>query len=263
MTTNATRAWADIREAGRLMPTWLLLSWEDTRLRYRRSVLGPLWMTIGTALLVAGLGVIWSVLWNIEVAAYLPYLTAGLITWQYLSAAVSEGLSTFVSNAGIIRSLALPYSSYVLQRCLRGLINYAHNIAVFAAVVVIFEVPVTWWTLAFVPGLLLVFVNTLWVAMLLGLVGARYRDVAYVIGAVLPLLMFITPVIWQTEMLGEHAALALLNPFTHYLNIIRQPLLGEAPDGLSYLVVCGLTLIGCALAYYQFRRCRSFITFWV
>ena len=64
---------------------WTMLGWNDIRQRYRRSVLGPFWITISMAVFITLLGVIYSHIFKIELKTYLPYLSLGYIIWGFIA----------------------------------------------------------------------------------------------------------------------------------------------------------------------------------
>ena len=73
------------------------MAMQDIRLRYRGSILGPFWLTLSTIIMVAAMGVIYARLFHMEVSRYLPFLTIGLIVWQFISALINEGCQTFLA----------------------------------------------------------------------------------------------------------------------------------------------------------------------
>ena len=77
---------------------WLHLGWQDIKQRYRRSVLGPIWITIATGTMAVALGGLYSKLFKLELSEHLPYVTLGLIIWNLINAAILEGSDVFVAN---------------------------------------------------------------------------------------------------------------------------------------------------------------------
>ena len=128
---------ADIIRTFRNPRLILYMAWSDVRARYKRSVLGPLWITLGTAIGVVGLGFIWSALFKMERATFIPLLTVGLILWQFLSGCLSEAPSVFSRSANIIRNLGLPLALHPAQLVLRHMINFAHNVPLFFLVMLV------------------------------------------------------------------------------------------------------------------------------
>ena len=239
------------------------LAWDDTKARYRRSILGPLWLTLGTAVWVGGLGAIWSILWNMDVALFLPYLASGLVLWQLITSAIVEGASTFTGRASLIQNLKLPMSLHVLRLSLKNAIIFAHTIIVYVVVALVFDIPVTASTLLVIPGFIVLFFNVIWLTALSGIVCARFRDVSAMIDTLLPMLFFVTPIMWKPEMLGSRRILADINPVMHLIAIVREPLMGRSPDALSWFFVLGFSLFGGILTWFIFSRKRRQIVFWL
>jgi len=263
MNEQTRLALEDISSGIRQTSLWWELGRSDLRTRYRRTVLGPFWMTLGMAITVGGLGVVWSTIFGINVNEFFPYLTSGMITWQFMAGALSEGSNTFTGHSGIITGKKMPLTIHALRISIRNLINFFHNLIVFIAVASIFGVDITIWSIAFIPGIILLLMNYVWFCLLMGVIGARYRDVPALMGPLIFILFLVTPVMWKPTMLGRSQLLAELNPLTHFLEIIRNPMLGQAPDLTSYGIVVIITTLGWISAFLVFRKFRNRIVFWL
>jgi len=241
----------------------LYLAWSDTKARYRRSVLGPLWLTLGTAIGVVGLGWLWSELLKIDRATFIPSLTAGLIIWQVLAGCITESASVFVKQGSVIRNLQLPFFLLSLQLVFRHLVNFLHNLVVYIPVVIFLSVPVTWSTLLVVPGVFLLFLNLAWIALLIGLLGSRFRDIEYLLATLMPLLFFLSPVLYRPNYLPFSAHFIWLNPLSHLIEVVRDPLLGVVPPWYVYATVCGMLIVGWCITIALFNTRRNRIAYWV
>ena len=82
-------------------------------------------------------------------------------------------------------------------------------------------------------------------------------------GSIVQIAFFLTPVMWNPELLGDHAYIAAFNPFYHMLEIMRSPLLGQPFPLDSFAAVIAMTVINFAIAALFFRRFRSRIAYWV
>jgi len=255
---------ADLRQGLSLWRLWSTLGWFDIRLRYRGSVLGPLWLTLSTAVMVAALGVLYSQLFGMDLHAYFPYLALSLVLWNYISAAVADACACFTGSDGMIRSIRMPFTMYALRAVVRNVIAGAHNVIV---VVVVFWIFSAWPGVdgfAALPGMALWLVDTLAVAVLLGPVCARFRDIPPIIASVMQIAFFVSPVIWRPELVGPRArSLLVLNPFYTLLEIVRAPLLGSLPTLAIWVSALGYSVLLCAVAAALFARVRGRIAFWV
>ncbi len=253
----------DIRESVRALPLAFFLAWSDLQARYRRSALGPLWLTLGTALGTAGLGFVWSELFRLDRAVFIPALTAGLIMWQLLSGCMTEATTAFWRQASLIRNVRTPLALYPLQMVIKHGINFVHVLPVFVAVALIFDVPVNRNTALVLPCLGLTFANLLWISTLFSMLGARFRDFEYLLAAAMPILMFLSPVFYRPSYLEAAATLIWFNPFSHFIELVRHPLLGTVPPGYVVLTNLVMLVVGTLLTAALFSAKRNRIAYWV
>ena len=114
-----------------------------------------------------------------------------------------------------------------------------------------------------IPGFFFVFANLFWITFFLGMVGARYRDLEYLISSFLPLLFFISPVVFRADRLPENMNIIWLNPLSYFIEVIRKPILGEVPDAKTYVIVVGILAVGCLVTYLFYRLRGHRLSFWV
>lgn len=261
--SQATLALHDLFQGARARYLWGRLGWQDIRRLYRRSVLGPFWLTISTGLLVAALGTLYGALWKVELAHYAPFLALGFVVWTLISGVITDGCNAFINAEGIIKHVGLPFSVHVYRLLWRNLLVLCHNAVVFVIVAAIFGVWPGWAGLLAVPGLALLLLNGIWVGLLLGVISARFRDVPPIVASIVRILFFVTPIIWMPELMPGRAFVLDFNPFFHMVEVVRAPLLGKVPGLVSWLAVLGITLGGWIVAFEFFRRYRWRIAYWV
>jgi ABC-type polysaccharide/polyol phosphate export permease len=253
----------DLVGAFRAWPLWVMLGWNDVRQRYRRSTLGPFWITLSMAVFISLLGVIYSKLFNIEIRTYLPYLTVGYIIWGFISQTTNESSNAFQDGERIIRQIRLPYSIFVLRVVWRNFIVFLHTIVIFVPVALIFDVKFGFVSLLALPGFALIYVNQLWVTLVLAIVCTRYRDLQQIVTTTVQILMFVTPIMWPITALGESTFVADINPLYHMIDLVRAPMLGQAPSHLSWMVAIGFACIGWTIAILLLCRATRRLIFWL
>ena len=246
-----TRARGDLVDGFRRRELWLHLGWQDIKQRYRRSVLGPFWITIATGTTAVAMGGLYSKLFHLDLSVHLPYVTLGLIIWNLINAAILEGADVFVANEGLIKQLPTPLSVHVYRLVWRQMILFAHNIVIYLVVAIIFPKPWSWADLSVIPALGLIVLNCIWVSLCFGILATRYRDIGPLLFSIVQLLFFMTPIIWNDDTLrqqgaGRWASIVELNPLLHYLDIVRAPLLGAHQELRHWAVVLVLTAVGWA-----------------
>jgi lipopolysaccharide transport system permease protein len=242
---------------------WTMLGWNDIVQRYRRSALGPFWITLSMAIFIVLLGIIYSRIFKTDIATYLPYIAMGIIAWGFISGTTIESCQAFVDGGAIIKQINLPYTLYVLRVVWRNAIILLHTIGLIIPIALIFHLKVSWVSLLVAPGLLLVFANQIWVGIVVAVLSTRYRDVVQLIATTIQIAMFATPIMWPVSSLGGAQIIADVNPLHHLIEIVRGPLLGAAPPLLSWEVTIGLCAAGYLLAIVLLQRgCRR-IVYWL
>src|SRR6476660_7472602 len=94
---------------------WLAIAFYDIRKRYRRSVLGPFWITISLGSFVVVLSFLYVPLMGNNVDRYLPFVALGFVGWQLILELVLQGSNVFIANAPIIQQLQSPLSVYIYE----------------------------------------------------------------------------------------------------------------------------------------------------
>jgi lipopolysaccharide transport system permease protein len=257
------RAWTDLAEGLACWPLWGRLGWNDILQRYRRSVLGPFWLTASMAVMVFSLGVVYAELFNQPVDDFLPYFCVGLLVWNLISAYLTEGGALFTGSESYIKQIRLPFSVYVYRSSWAKLIIFAHNFIIYIGVMIYFQKWPGIVSLLALPGLMLVVLNGTVVSLTIGIISARFRDVPQVINSIVQILFFITPVFWKPGSLKGHAYITDFNPLFHLVEVVRSPLLGSLPSIANYVAVLLLTLVNVAVAGIFFTRFRARIAYWV
>jgi ABC-2 type transport system permease protein len=263
-----TRAWGDLVDGYRRRELWLHLGWQDIKQRYRRSVLGPFWITIATGTTAVAMGGLYSKLFHLQLSVHLPYVTLGLIIWNLINASILEGADVFVANEGLIKQLPTPLSVHVYRLVWRQMILFAHNIVIYLVIAIIFPKQWSWADLAVIPALGLIVLNCVWVSLCFGILSTRFRDIGPLLFSIVQLLFFMTPIIWNDDTLrqqgaGQWSKIVELNPLLHYLDIVRAPLLGSHQELRHWAVVIGLTIVGWVVAAFAMRQYRARVAYWV
>ena len=257
------KAVADITEGVKLWPLWGKLGWNDILQRYRRSLLGPLWLTLSMAIMVVSLGVVYAQIFRIDIDDFMPFLCVGLLIWNLISSVLNEAGTLFTGSETYIKQIRLPYSVYVFRFLWSKIIIFGHNFVIYFGILIYFRL----WpgaTLVWVlPAFVLLVLNGVFVGLYLGMVSARFRDIPQIVTSVTQIVLFITPIMWKPQLLTKFAFLMTFNPFYQLIEILRAPLLGELPSANNVIAALLITLINAALATIAFVRYRERISYWV
>jgi len=242
---------------------WIYLAWQDIRLRYRRSKIGPLWITASMAIFCCTLGVIYSQLFKTNIAEYMPFLSMGFVLWALISGVLNEFPNTYVENASYITDIHINPFAILLRVTMRHLITLAHNLLIVVGVYIYFGITPGFEALLAIPAIALVTLNLFVMGISLSMLGARFRDITPITQNLVQVMFFVSPVTWMPKLLPPDSWVVQLNPFAHFISIMREPLLGQPTEGLSWFI-SGVTLLisGCVAAVLYRERSHR-IPFWV
>lgn len=242
---------------------WGFLGWHDIRQRYRRSVLGPFWVTMSMAVFVTSIGLVFSRLFSLPLQDFLPYLAAGYLGWFFISAMISESCSTLIEASVFLREISIPITTFVARLIWRNCLIFCHNLFVVILAILCFNPKINLYTLYIVPGMLLLILNFTWFTTLMALVGARFRDVQPIVQSAVQVLFFVTPIAWKPELLGEHSLIIKLNVLNDFVNLIRAPLLAQETNLRNWIVGLSFLVLGWLLTFFIYSSCRKKIIFWL
>ncbi|WP_426110393.1 ABC transporter permease [Massilia sp. PWRC2] len=264
-TNAAAIASRDITEAIRRYSLVGMLGWQDVKQRYRRSALGPFWLTISMGVMIATIGIVFGKIFNSPMADFLPFLTVGMILWTFMSTVIAEGCLSFVAAEGVIKQLPLPLFIHVLRVIWRNFLILAHNIIIFPLVLLAVGKPVGMEAFLSIAGLLVVIVNLTWMILILAILCARYRDLPQIVNSALQIVFYLTPIMWLPNLLPAKASVYLLvwNPFFHLIEIVRAPLLQRLASEVNWEVTLGLAVVGWAMALAVYGRYKLRIAYWL
>ncbi|MBS1097720.1 ABC transporter permease [Gluconobacter sphaericus] len=253
---------ADLRAGLRLFPLAAALGWLDIKMRYRGSILGPLWLTLSTAVMIGATGVVYGYLFHMDLRTYLPFLSLSIVLWGYIGTVVNDAGTVFTQNTPLFHSMRIPASLPVIQVIVRNLLILLHNMVVVAVVFAVFRIwPHQIWSLLL--SLPVWIVDSFCVILLIGMLGARFRDIAPIVASLMQIFFFVTPVIWKPELITTGRQYLLLDPFYSLLEIVRAPLLGRTVDAVVWEAAIGHSVFLWLLASILFCRMRSRIPYWI
>ena len=266
MTDRGTRlAFHESASTLRDYDRWATLAWIDTTLRYRRTVLGPWWLTISTGVMIGSVGLVWGAIFNTDIPSYMPFFASGVILWSLISGSLTEGCNVFTSAAGLIKALPTPLMIHVHRMLARQVIILAHNSLLLVVLWAIFRWPIDWSVFLIVPGLIIVMIALTGGVLALGILCTRFRDVPQIIAAILQLLFLLTPIMWMPNSVRGKAVSVLLdvNPFYYFVEIVRGPLLGQPPGAYIWLMATILSLASLLVGHVFYGRFHHRVAYWL
>jgi lipopolysaccharide transport system permease protein len=245
------RLLADSWQALRVWRVWLFLGVQDVKARFRRSVVGPLWIFLNMSLFVVGAGVLYGVMINQPMKTLLPYLVTGFTLWAIIVSSLTESGWAFVNAEGYIKQFCYPKQIYLMRTLVSSTIIMLITLPAIVPIQLYFgSFSIVGWLLA-VPGLLLLLLAALGHITVCAYLGVRFRDLPHAANGLLQVAFFVTPVMFPTKLLQErHLSLIYqVNPLYYILEVARHPILhGELAAPEIYVFAGVYTLLVWALA---------------
>jgi lipopolysaccharide transport system permease protein len=274
----STGAASPIREIIAYRELLWMLVWRDVRVRYKHSLLGAAWailpplatMAVFVLVFRGALRVGADVLTGSSRTPYPLFALAGLVPWMYFVAALNGSVGSLVANRPLLTKVQFPREVFPFAAVGAALLDFAVSGLAVAGLAAWYALSGEWsfqfhWSLALLPLVVLVQTTLLCgLALLLAMGHVFYRDVGFILRAVLPLMMFVTNVVYDWHGAGPRLRmLAHLNPMTPIIAAYRDCLLhGRAPDPATFgyaAAVSGLTLAAAWSWYhrreYEFAEC--------
>ena len=253
----------DLIEALTQFELWGYLARQDIKTRYRRSKIGPFWITISMAIFCGALGAVYSRLFGVEISELLPFISIGMVVWSLVAGVIGEMPTLYVEAAPFIKDIKINLITILFRAVGKSLIIFSHNLIIVVGIYLYFGIWPGWIGLIAIPGFFLVLMNLVAIGLPLAILGARFRDVSQITQSILQVIFFITPIFWFPRALSKDSWIISFNPATHYLDLIRSPLLGQFPTNESWMVSI-LIFISCLiLATPVYRKNGPRVAFWV
>ena len=254
---------SDLIAALSLHDLWLYLAWQDIKLRYRRSKIGPLWITLTMSIFCLSLGVVYSQLFKANIAEYLPFLSVGFVFWGLISSMLNEFPNIYIENSSYIKDIKINPFTIVFRVVARHIIIFSHNALIIVGIYLYFHINPGFTAFLAIPGFILVVLNLIAIGISLSLFGARFRDVAPITQSLVQVLFFITPITWFPKLVPANSWITHANPIAYYLDLTRSPLLGQSPAPEAWGVGFVTLILFSVLAAWMYRAKAARIPFWV
>jgi len=239
------------------------LAIDSIRRQYARTKLGPLWLILTQFVMIAGIAFVFFSIFKRPLGQFVLFISASILAWNLISVSITTAPTVFTGQSSLIQSFPLPFSIFPLQTMLNSLIVFLHGLAIH--IVLMLALGGSLKTLPFLVLSLLVIVAIIYPAIAaLGILGARYRDLAPMVGSIMYMAFLITPIIWdRIDIGGGMIWIVDLNPFYHMIEVVRRPMLGTLPSTRSMVVTLAMAGIALAAGEMFFRRYARPLPFWI
>lgn len=234
------------------------LTMREIKQRYKQSILGYAWVILNPFFQMLVMAFVFSIIMRIPDLGvpYALYLYAGLLPWTLFSNSLVSASNVLVSNAGLITKIYFPREIFVASTILAKIVDFLLASTVFVAFMFYFKVGVTWNVLWVLPIFAIQMLFTYGLSLFLAAANLFYRDIQYLLGLVIMIWMYLTPVIYSTEIFPAHYRwIFQLNPMAVIINAYRQVILaGGMPNLRSLGIALVLSVVLLLISYKFFKK---------
>ncbi len=244
--------------------SWSYLAYFDLKLKYRKTYLGPWWVVVGMAISAGVLCLLWSTIFNLDWRNFLLYLFSGFIIWTWIISIINDGPEVFSGSSLLIKTYPIPPIFHVFRKSYLNLLLFLHHLPLIFILIIIMKPEISSRVFLTLPlAVFLIFINSVLYSATIGIISARYRDVEPTIKALMAPMLLLTPVLWKPEMLGEYINFVYINPFTYFIGIVRNDLIGDVFDIYVWYGAIAITFIQLIFYLLLYSAKRNRIVFWV
>jgi ABC-type polysaccharide/polyol phosphate export permease len=255
---NVLTVWKEVFRLG-----WVM-GYQDYQMTNAGSRLGRYWPTIGMAIRIAFIGTLFGLLFNSSRGDYLPWLASGWIVWGFISSAFQGSANAYISSKAMMLSLPLDKRSFVAKVIIKEGFSLLQNLPLMLIVVVLFSINLGWQILLFIPAVTITFAFLMGAGLTLGPLLARHRDIGPFLSSILGVMFFVLPIMWRPQDLGDGLTRIIVgfNPFYHYLQLVRLPLLGDIPTLLNWSLASAGALLAITIGLFVDQKTRDKVIYW-
>lgn len=255
-----TASMADFQAALRKWRVSAWLGWQDAILPFRRTFVGPFWVSIQTGLWVLIIVAFLGPWLGKDTERYTLYVAVGTVAYQFMTTLFVDGAASFTRNSGLIKNIPNPLGIYLLRVLFKACILLFAQTPVILVAAILTSSGIPLMAFASLFGVVLTAWALMGVYLVLATITPRFRDVPHALNAIMRVMMFVTPIFWIVDTRGGVRGLAAnFNPLAHMLNVIREPFLGNPPPMISVIVCIGVGAVSWSVGLILFTRNRSLI----
>lgn len=251
----------DLLSTSRRWRTCLTLARNDFLSVHKRTVLGLLWHPLYVGVWIAGLVIIFKRHLDEGTGDYLGYVAIGVLLWSFASTVLTRGAACFVRHKNLILNMNLPLSMHIARDLLAEIFRLFAQATVLVVFFNLVDIQLGPVMLLAAPGLVAGLIAAFSMMVILAVFGVRFRDLHFALASLMRFLFFASPVFWAPTGDGLRYYIAMVNPLTHFLEIVRAPLLGYPPSMVSWIIVASITITLIPLSVWSFASQKNTVAF--
>ncbi len=226
--------------------------------RYKQSILGYAWVILNPLFQLIVISFVFSSILKIPSLGvpYIIFLSVALLPWNLFSTSLTTSTNVLVNNSSLITKIYFPREILVYATIIAKLVDFFYSCLVLFFFFILYHISITpavaWLPLIF--GIQLIF--TVGLSLILAAFNLFYRDIQYLLGLILMLWMYLTPVMYPVEIIPQRFRFVFsLNPMSVIVNAYREVILGKGNPNLNSLSLAFImSLIVFLIGFYIFKK---------
>ena len=245
----------DLKEGLQYWRIWCVAAIYGVTLQYRRTYLGTLWLLLTLTVVVLMKTFLFTGVFDKPDWRLVPNMAIGMAVWRLYVALISGGTQAFIRGRPILINQAHPLSVAILSNLTSGLFVFLHGVFPMLIITYLYVKPAWPDILLVIPGFFLILFCLYAVGYVFAIIGTRYRDINNLIASIMTVSFLLTPIIWLPEMAqGKRRIFLDYNPFYHFMEVLRDPLIGQPVEWVNWAVVIGVTVVAWPVAIFLHAR---------
>lgn len=234
---------------------WLLTKKEIT-LKYKRTFLGILWSLLNPIVLAIVLFIAFKIFLRIQMENYTFFFLSALFPWNWFSASVIISTGTLIGNVNLIKRIRFPRHFLVISTILAQLVNLLFAIPILVGFSYYYgKGPSINWIISIPLLIIIQFIVTIGICLAISMVNAYFRDMEYIVGIVVTLLFWLTPIIFPLNIVPEgYRIYLIINPLTYLITAWRDIFMSNLIDWGNISISFGCSLVFLFLGIFVFQR---------
>ena len=234
---------------------WLLTKKEIT-LKYKRTALGVLWSLLNPVLLALVLFIAFKIFMRIQMENYTFFLLAALFPWNWFSVSIILSTGTLIGNVNLINKVIFPRHLLIIATVLAQLFNLLFAMPIIVGFSYYYgKGPGINWLLIIPILITIQFTVTIGICLMVSVINAYFGDMEYIIGAIITILFWVTPIVYPLDMVPEaYRIYLILNPLTYLITAWRDIFMSNLINWANIMVSFGASLPFFLLGIFLFRR---------
>lgn len=245
------------REFARKRDLLWLLTKKEVTLKYKRTFLGIIWSLLNPILLAIVLFIAFKIFLRIQMENYAFFFLSALFPWNWFSASVTMSTGTLINNVNLIKRISFPKHFLVLATILGQLVNLLFAIPILVGFSYYYgDGPSINWVISIPILIIIQFIVTTGICLAISMVNAYFRDMEYIVGIVITLLFWLTPIIFPLNTVPEAYKIYLIvNPLTYLITAWREMFMSNVINWGNIGISFGCSLAFLFLGILIFQRC--------